>query len=228
MPPDTDDRRGEPVPGGRERWRNPRRLFLLGAVSLLVLVAVVLLVGRAVGFARLADELRGAEPEWLALALVAESLSFVGYGVALREVARFEGGPRLSLGQSMYIVLASLGATRLVSTGGVAGLALDYWALSRTGAGKADAAARVLAPNVLFFGSLGLGAWLAALAFVLGGGGSAPPHAAVVWLIVVQLVFFSHSPTEPPAGGSLWDGSSAPGSTGCSRVSETPCPSCGV
>jgi uncharacterized protein (TIRG00374 family) len=167
----------------------PVRIIVLGAVAMLVLVGVALLLGKAVGFAKLADELRSAEPEWLVLAFVAESLSFLGYGIALRELARFEDGPRLSVGQSMHIVFATSALPRLVSTGGVAGLALDYWALTRAGASKADATARVLALNVLFFATFGIGAWLAALVFVLGAGGGAPPHAAITWLLAVPLVF---------------------------------------
>jgi Mg2+-importing ATPase len=59
----------------------------------------------------------------------------------------------------------------------------------------------VLALNVLFFGTLGLGAWLAALVFVLGGGGDAPPHVAIVWLSVVPLVFLVALVYRAPSQG---------------------------
>ena len=72
---------------------------------------------------------RGGDPAWLALAVLAEILSYAGYVVLLRVV--FPGA--LSRRESFLITMAGVAATRLLATAGAGGIALTSWALRRRG-----------------------------------------------------------------------------------------------
>lgn len=184
LQPEGEISTGALTGGARSRFSKRWRRLLPLALLPLVVVGILLLLGKAAGYARLVDHLRSANPEWLALALAGEAFSFLGYILALRETARFGGGPDLGLRKSAHLVLASIGATRLLAAGGTAGLALDYWALTKAGAAKDEAAARVLALNTLFFTFFGAAGWLSALALLLGADGAAPKDLVLPWLVV--------------------------------------------
>ncbi|HUP33214.1 MAG TPA: lysylphosphatidylglycerol synthase domain-containing protein [Gaiellaceae bacterium] len=167
--------------------RAARRLLLAGAV-LAGLLGVAVLVTKAAGYGALLDRLRGADPAWLAVAAVAEALSFIAYVVVLRAAARLEGGPQLGYRTSAHLVFAGLGAMRVAATGGAGAIALDYWALTKAGATRDGAASRVLALFTLVFGVFGAGAWLAALLLAIGVGGSLPLHLTAPWLLGVPVL----------------------------------------
>ena len=84
--------------------------------------------------------------------------------------SRFEGGPHIATGLSLRVVLASFALSQLFAAGGVAGLAVTYWALRRVGMDRRDAAVRLIGLSTavyLVFGRDRLGAAL--LALVLNG-----------------------------------------------------------
>lgn len=179
-----------------------RRRLLRAALWLLIAIGVLVLVQRAAGFHQSLHRLRTAHPAWLIAAVGGEALSFAGFESALRELARFDRGPRLGHGGSLRLVFASLGAAR-VAAGAPAGLAVLYSGLRKAGAGKDDAAVRVFALYALLFAIFGAGAWLAAVAVVAEAHSLVFPNLTLAWLIGVPLVLGSGAvirAREPPPG----------------------------
>ena len=162
-----------------------KRLALGFAVTLFVGAGVALLVGKLAGFARLLDELRGAHPVWLSVCLLAEIVSFTGYVVAFRESVTFGGGPVFSRWATLRLVMASLGATRIVAAGGAGGLAVTYWALRQGGEDQHRAVVRVLGFNTLLYAMFGFAAASSAVVLLAGAGGDAPLSWTLPWLAVV-------------------------------------------
>ena len=163
------------------RLRSWRALAGL-AFAFLVGVGVVLLIGKAAGFARVVDVLEGADRRWLVLCFLAEVVSFTAYGAAYRGAVAFEGGPRIGLGLSLRVIMASLAATRIVAAAGAGGLAVTYWSLRRVGFGSREAGVRMLGLNTLVYLPFALLAFVAALLALLDIGGSAPPGMILPWL----------------------------------------------
>jgi uncharacterized membrane protein YbhN (UPF0104 family) len=160
-----------------------RRALVTLALAVLLVIGVALLVGKAAGYDEILDALRAADPRWLPACFAGEIVSYCGYVVGFRAVAEAERGPTLGLRLSTEIVFLSLGATRLLAVGGAGGLALDYWALHRTGMSRHDAFLRVLALNTLLYGVFGLLAWSAALVLLVRD--DAPIALIAPWLVVV-------------------------------------------
>lgn len=178
---------GTPTAGPADgRPRVTRKRFAIGfAVTILVGVGVALLVGKLAGFARLLDELRDAHPVWLSVCFVAEIVSFAGYLIAFRESVTFGGGPVLSWWATLRLVMASLGATRIVAAGGAGGLAVTYWVLRQGGEEQHRAVVRVLGFNTLLYAAFGLAAATSAAVLLAGVGGNAPLSWTLPWLLVV-------------------------------------------
>jgi uncharacterized membrane protein YbhN (UPF0104 family) len=138
-------------------------------------VAVVLLAGGPLGV--LADALGravSADPRWIAVAAVAELLSFGGY-IALFWLVGHRATPRLGLRPSAEITLGGAAATRLLPTAGVGGAALTLWAINKTGTGTKRGGRVLLTFLSLLYGVFLIGIALsgAAIALGLGGGGNA-------------------------------------------------------
>jgi uncharacterized membrane protein YbhN (UPF0104 family) len=173
---------GYGLPAGLVR----RRRAIVGLVlALLLVIGVVLLIGKAAGYARVLDELREADGRWLAVCLGCEAVAYVGYTLLLRFVFRWGGGPELGFGLGARVVFGSLGATQLVASAGAGGLAVTYWALRRGGFGRREAIARTIGGNTIAWLVLGSAAWAAALLTTLDVSGSSPLGMAVPWLVVI-------------------------------------------
>jgi len=154
-----------------------RRAALPGALALAAL-AVVLLAGGPLGV--LADALGralSADPRWIALAAVAELLSFGGY-IALFWLVGRRATPRLDLRAGVEITLGGAAATRLLPTAGVGGAALTLWAINKTGMGSKRAGQVLLTFLSLLYGIFLAGIALSGAAIALGFGGAAG-HAAL-------------------------------------------------
>ena len=135
-------------------------------VTLCVLALVILLVGRAAGYADLERVLRDGDWRWLAVCAIGQVVVFSGYAGVFRTSLAFEGGPHVPPGLSIRVVLTSFASSQLVAAGGAAGLAVNYWALRRLGLAPRGALVRLLGLNTvvyLVFGVIGLVAALAAL-----------------------------------------------------------------
>src|SRR4051812_32649746 len=154
----------EPLPDEFSASRLRRSLVLLAGVVLAVVAALVLVPG----LGSLREKFMGAQPGWLALAVVLQLGSCAAYVLVFRGVFC----RRMSWRTSTEIGLSELAANSVFSIGGAGGLALGAWILRRGGLPAAFIARRTVAfflltslANVTF---LGLGG-VALATGVLGG-----------------------------------------------------------
>ena len=132
-------------------FESPKRIVQTIVIALLAVVAVYLLFPQVVGVGDDpgAKKLDNGDPVWIGVALAFVFLMFASY------VALFKGvvGEALTLNwrESYQITMAGLAATRLFSAGGAGGIILTYWALRKAGMAQKDAAARMVAFNVLLY-----------------------------------------------------------------------------
>jgi uncharacterized membrane protein YbhN (UPF0104 family) len=121
----------------------PRRLVRRAVPVLALLVAIGLVVVLAPGLGEVRDRLTGADPAWLALAVLLEALSGVSYVLMFRPVFCRQMPWRTS----WEISWSSLGVGSLIPTSGAAGLALGAWILHEGGM----SAERIARRSVAFF-----------------------------------------------------------------------------
>jgi uncharacterized membrane protein YbhN (UPF0104 family) len=145
----------------------------------------VVLVGKIADFDKLEEALRNADKPWFPICLAGLVAAYAGYILGYREVARMHGGPRLPLWTVARIVGLGFGANVLGSAAG--GLAVDFWALKRAGAGTHESARRVLGFNTLEWALLGTWAAVAALVVLVANGQDAPLGMTLPWIVVVPL-----------------------------------------
>ncbi len=162
-----------------------RRAFFTVGIALVLAVGAVTLVGQVADFDEVLEALRQADKLWFPVCLVGLFCAYTGYVLGYREVARMHGGPSLPLWTVCRIVAIGFGANVLGSAAG--GLAVDFWALHRAGAGVHDSARRVLGFNTLEWALLGTGACVAALAVLAGAGSDAPLAMTLSWIVVVPV-----------------------------------------
>ena len=160
-----------------------RRVVLGGTLALLVAAGVVLVIGKAAGFAALEATLRAGDPVWLLVCAAGQLLVFAGYGGVYRRAVEFEAGPRIGWGLSLRVVMASFGLTQLVAAGGAAALAVTYWALRRLGFGTRDAGVRLIGLNTLVYLVFGIGGLAAAIAALVTA--TAPLAMTLPWIVAI-------------------------------------------
>src|SRR5205807_1425586 len=152
-----------------------RKATLVGAVAAAVVAAlVVALPGAYSAVSAAVAKLGHADWRWLALGLGLEALSFFGHIVLFRAVFLDESS-RIGYGESYDITLAGHAASRLLGAAGAGGIALQVWALRRSGMTSRTVATRMLGFLVLLYSfyalavaAVGFGLWSG----VLPGGGS--------------------------------------------------------
>jgi putative heme transporter len=133
--------------------------------------AVVLVAGGPMQvFADALSRALEADPRWIAVAVVAELLSFGGYILLFWLVGR-RATPRLDLRAGTEITLGGAAATRLLPTAGVGGAALTLWAIAKTGIGSKRAGRTLLTFLSLLYGAFLAGILVSGAAIVLGAGG---------------------------------------------------------
>lgn len=153
---------------------------ILGAVEDRPIVVVLAAGGATIGTALVLSTLAGwphvlrlveTRRSWLWLigCLAAELIAYGGYVLTLRDMARVDEGPELDLDATVKTVVGGFGV--FAATRSTGGFAVDYWAFRRAGAGRRDAAHRVLGLGFLEYVVLSVGALAAsgALAFDLDG-----------------------------------------------------------
>jgi uncharacterized membrane protein YbhN (UPF0104 family) len=162
-----------------------RKALLSVVIALLLAAGAVGLVGKVADFDKLMSALRAADKTWFPVCLAGLVAAYAGYILGYREVARMHGGPRLPLWTVARIVGIGFGANVLGSAAG--GLAVDFWALRRAGAGTHESARRVLGFNTLEWALLGTFAAVAAMVVLAGKGQGAPLGMTLPWIVVVPI-----------------------------------------
>jgi uncharacterized protein (TIRG00374 family) len=120
--------------------------FVISAVAFLYFVLPKLL-----GLQETWHRIQDGNLWWLALGVVLEVLSFVGYVVLFRAVF-VRGDSRIDWRESYQITMAGLAATRLFASAGAGGIALTAWALRRSGMEARIVACRMIAFLALLYG----------------------------------------------------------------------------
>ena len=154
------------------------------------------------------------DPVWLAVCFGAQVFAYLGYVLAVRDMARVDDGPALSLSLTTRTVVAGFGVYAATHSSG--GFAVDYWALRRSGLRRDEAIARVLGLSALEYAVLAPAALVSSIVLLLGGGGGHVQDAMTLpWLLVIPGFFAAlwvSSPkrrerlSDPGAGGRLREG----------------------
>src|SRR5919106_517089 len=130
-----------PPPVEMPREFQPRRLGRRAIPVLALLTALGLVVVLAPGLGQVRELLTGADPAWLALAVVLEALSGVSYAVMFRPVFC----RRMSRRTNWELAWAELGMGSIVPASGAGGIALGAWVLNRQGMSGGHIARRSVA-----------------------------------------------------------------------------------
>ena len=182
------DRHEEAFPLGRLA-RRPRNLLLLFAFGVLLVVGIFLLFGKVAGYAETLDQLKRAEPIWLAVCFGSQVLSYAAYVVLVRTLTAYGGGPVLPPWLATRIVFVALGITRVLAVGGAGGLGMLYWVYRQLNFTRGDAFARVIALNTLLYATFGAAALIAGTTILAQFGGDVPLAMALPWVIVMAALF---------------------------------------
>ena len=123
------------------------------------------------------------DARWLVICLGAEFLGYVGYVLALRNIARVDGGPRLSFALAARTVVSGFGVYAAAHAAG--GFAVDYWALRRAGLKRDQAIARVAGLGVLEYAVLAPVALVCALILLADSNDHVQESMTLPWLAVI-------------------------------------------
>jgi uncharacterized membrane protein YbhN (UPF0104 family) len=152
----------------------PRYVVVPAVLALVAAVVFTALPGAYTAISDGIGQIPHADARWIAIAIGLEALSFLGHIVLFRAVF-VDGSARVGYGASYEITMAGHAATRLFGAAGAGGVALQVWALRRSGLSGRTVAARMVAFLVLLYSFyaltvavVGLGLWSGALP----GGGS--------------------------------------------------------
>jgi uncharacterized membrane protein YbhN (UPF0104 family) len=140
----------------------PQRLPLLVLLAAGLAAAASIGLAWTVGFQRVLAGLTHPRWEWLAVAVAAEVVAYLGYTAAYREVARAEGGTELGVPRAAALVAVGFGV--FVHGGG---FALDRAALRRAGLSAEEARSRVLGLGTLEYAVLAPATCVAAAVIVV-------------------------------------------------------------
>jgi len=157
------------------------------AAALLALGVGALLV-RAAGFSEVRQAVGRADARWFAACLAAQVVALWAYARVVRGAFAWGGRPDPGFRLSAHVSLATIGAARVFAAGGVGAIVVAYWCFRRARFGAAEAFARVLGLNVLFYVVFAAGVWPAALAALLTDRGDVPRGLTVPWLLLVPLL----------------------------------------
>jgi uncharacterized membrane protein YbhN (UPF0104 family) len=159
-----------------------RNVLVLLVAGGLAMAAAMGLADMA-GYSRLVDAVQDVVPIWFAVCFAGEVVAYVGYVLALRDIARVDGGPVLSLRLSMRTVVAGFGV--FAATHAAGGFSVDYWMFRRSGLRRREAVARVLALGALEYAVLAPAALVCAVVLLFGTGGHIQHAMTYPWLAVV-------------------------------------------
>ncbi len=159
-----------------------RRLLVLVAAGTIALAAAIALADLA-GYDALVRAFARLDPKWLAVCLGGQVAAYLGYVLAVRDIASVEDGPTLPFSLTARTVVAGFGVFAASHAAG--GFAVDYWALRRAGARRDDALRRVLALGALEYAVLAPVAMVCALLLLLQPGHKVQDGMTWPWLLVI-------------------------------------------
>jgi uncharacterized membrane protein YbhN (UPF0104 family) len=187
-----------------------RRAAVPALVAAVAVAAVLIAGGRVHTVSDALHRMLALSPGWLAVAIVFECISLIGY-VSLLSVVAGRATNRIGVRESAQITFAGAAATRLLPTAGAGGAALTVWALRRAGLGSVAAARVLLAFFVLLYSVFLVSIVIAGTVLAVGIAGahgplalSALPAAGALVAIVLALALATRSPvTCATAPGQL-------------------------
>ena len=187
-----------------------RRNFLILLVAGALALAAAMGLADMAGLQALVDAVQDVVPTWFVVCLGGQLVGYVGYVLAVRNIARVDGGPKLSFRLSMRTVVAGFGV--YAATHAAGGFSVDYWTFRRSGLRRQDAIARVLALGVLEYAVLAPAALVCAVVLLFGTGGHVQHAMTYPWLAVIpgflaravdQLAEAAERLSDPGEGGRL-------------------------
>jgi uncharacterized membrane protein YbhN (UPF0104 family) len=146
-------------------------------------VLAAALVADAAGLEQVERVTSRLDARWLVICLGGELIGYIGYVLALRNVARVDGGPRLSFALTARTVVSGFGVYAAAHAAG--GFTVDYWALRRAGLKREQAIARVAGLGVLEYAVLAPVALVCALVLLAGSGNHVGKSMTIPWLAVI-------------------------------------------
>ncbi len=186
--------------------RNALILLVAGALAL----AAAMALADIAGYSQLVDAVQNVVPTWFAVCFASEVVAYFGYVLAVRDIARVDGGPLLSLRLSMRTVVAGFGV--FAATHAAGGFSVDYWTFRRFGLRRREAVARVLALGALEYAILAPAALVCAVVLLFGTGGHVQHAMTYPWLAVVPGLLAALWISSPKRAERLSDpGSGGPG-----------------
>jgi len=174
---------------GTARARHPHLVLFVLASALAVLAAAF--VAQAAGLEQIQRVTSRLDARWLVICLGGELIGYIGYVLALRNIARVDGGPRLSFALTARTVVSGFGVYAAAHAAG--GFAVDYLALRRAGLKREQAIARVAGLGVLEYAVLAPVALVCALVLLADSGDHVQDSMTLPWLAVI-----------PGFGAALW------------------------
>jgi len=99
-----------------------RRNFLILLVAGALALAAAMGLADMAGYNRLVDAVQDVVPTWFAVCFAGQVVAYLGYVLAVRDIARVDGGPILSFRLSMRTVVAGFGVSMVVF-----GLSRQMW-----------------------------------------------------------------------------------------------------
>jgi uncharacterized membrane protein YbhN (UPF0104 family) len=180
------------------RWwmRLEDRPVVVVSAAAVVTVGAATVLALQAGWPRL-SRVVFARHSWalLAVCLLGELAAYGGYVLTVRDMGRVDDGPELGLETSAKVVVAGFGVFAATRSSG--GFAVDYWAFRQAGAGRHDAARRVLALGFLEYVVLSLSALGASALLFFRLDGHEPPTITLPALLVLPVLVIAWWLTTP-------------------------------
>jgi len=165
-----------------ERTRAESAVFMLGSAT--IAPGTLIAMAWVAGFHRILHHLAAVNPVWFAVAFGAEILSYLGYVLSYREVARVEDGQRIAHMDAFAAVAAGFGP--FVARGG---FAIDVHAFRKVGLSDHDVRVRVMGLGALEYALLAQAACIVAIQFLAQGASKPSPGLTLPWAIAVPVGF---------------------------------------
>src|SRR4029453_17884892 len=106
-----------------------RHHFLILLVAGALAPAAAMGLADMAGYSRLVEAVQDVVPTWFAVCFGGQVVAYFGYVLAVRDVARVDGGPLLSFRLAMRTVVAGFGV--FAATHAAGGFSVDYWTFRR-------------------------------------------------------------------------------------------------